>query len=298
MGGIKMGYTGNKKPTNKILVGGIPMVEELKIETVTNMYPGRLVTKGTNDDDIIVDTAVLPPYGWLGYEQANPAFRPASVDTIYTAAEDLVPVLNGGGFKLVGSLAAPFSVNKGDMLANWAAGQLVGPMSVMPGGLALKIPFDKQTSEYDTGIDLPANMQVIDAFVEVVTAVASGTIDVGLLSSESGGDADGILDGVSCATAGIFGPTNNDTSTGEEQVGALLGDEITSADGTAEYTLCRKAHRCDGTAKSVTFTTSNHAIDGYIHLVLAHPYFRIVAQAQETMDASAAAKDIMVRSVI
>ena len=115
---------GFKKPTNKIVAAGRPLVQELKIETVTNLYPGRLVKKGTNDDDIVVNTAANPPVGWLGYEQANPAFKPASVDTIYGAAEDLVPVLNGGGFVVVGRLASGQSVVKGDPLVPVANGEL------------------------------------------------------------------------------------------------------------------------------------------------------------------------------
>jgi len=118
-----MAYTGFKKPNNKIVAAGEPLVQELKVETATNMYPGRLVKKGTNDDDIVVNTASGMPVGWLGYEQTNPQYKPANVDTAY-AANDYAAVLNGGGFVIVGRLASGESVNKGDLLVPAANGEL------------------------------------------------------------------------------------------------------------------------------------------------------------------------------
>ncbi len=118
-----MAYTGFKKPNNKIVAAGEPLVQELKVETATNMYPGRLVKKGTNDDDIVVNTANGAAVGWLGYEQTNPQYKPANVDTAYSAG-DYVAVLNGGGFVIVGRLASGQSVDKGDKLEAAANGEL------------------------------------------------------------------------------------------------------------------------------------------------------------------------------
>jgi len=118
-----MAYVGLKKPTNKIVVGGEPLVQELKVETATNMYPGRLVTKGTNDDDVVVCGATDKPIGWLGFEHTQPAYRPADVDTIY-AQNDQAAVLNGGHFFIVGRLASGENVSKGDWLVPAANGEL------------------------------------------------------------------------------------------------------------------------------------------------------------------------------
>lgn len=119
-----MAYSGYVKPTNKIVVAGKPLVQELKVETATNMYPGRLVTKGTNDDDILVNTASTAVIGWLGYEQiTNPGFQPDTVDSIYTINAQ-APVLNGGGFVIVGRLASGQSVAKDAKLKGTAAGEL------------------------------------------------------------------------------------------------------------------------------------------------------------------------------
>lgn len=59
------------------------------------------------------------------------------------------------------------------------------------------------TGEVDSGWDLPEDSIVHGVFVKVDTAQSSTTLDVGLLSTESGGDADGFLDGVSGASTGV-----------------------------------------------------------------------------------------------
>lgn len=61
-------------------------------------------------------------------------------------------------------------------------------------------------AEQDTGWDLPVNSVVMNVFVHVTTAEVTGatkTMDVGLLSSEIGGDTDGFLRGVSVSTTGV-----------------------------------------------------------------------------------------------
>jgi len=118
-----MAFSGWKKPDNKIVVAGSPLVQELKVETATNMYPGRLVKKGTNDDDIVVCGASDMPIGWLGYEHTAAPYRPSTVDTAYSA-NDRAAVLCGGGFVLVARLASGENVSKGDLLVPAANGEL------------------------------------------------------------------------------------------------------------------------------------------------------------------------------
>lgn len=112
-------------PANQILVAGNPLVQILKVETAATMYPGRLVKKGTNDDDVVVGTAGDGFTGWLGYEQTIKKHRPATVDTIYLA-DAQVAVLHGGGFVIVGRLALGASVSKGGILKAVADGELSG----------------------------------------------------------------------------------------------------------------------------------------------------------------------------
>ena len=99
------------------------MEQTLKVENATNMYPGRLVKKGTNDDDIVVNTAAGNAVGWLGYEQTTKKHRPATVDTIYLINAQAV-ILNGGGFVIVARLASGESVAKGAPLVDAANGEL------------------------------------------------------------------------------------------------------------------------------------------------------------------------------
>lgn len=112
MAGIRI-----KRATNKTVCGGTePVVEELNVETATNMYPGRLVKKGTNDDDVVLNDGQMP-IGWLGYEHTSPEYKKAAKSTIYVAGDE-VAVLKGGGF-ILDALAVDTSGNtiaKGDML--------------------------------------------------------------------------------------------------------------------------------------------------------------------------------------
>lgn len=110
---------------NAIVQGGhVPMIDTYcQVETATNMYPGRLVKKGTADTDLVVATAGSNPYGWLGYEQAAITERPASMTTAY-AADDIPPVLRGGGFVILATLSTSQTIAKDDALVADAAGQV------------------------------------------------------------------------------------------------------------------------------------------------------------------------------
>jgi hypothetical protein len=67
----------------------------------------------------------------------------------------------------------------------------------------LVIPFGaNDNSELSTGITLIAGLLVQNAFIKVVTTDSGETIDVGILSSETNGDADGFVLATSVATAG------------------------------------------------------------------------------------------------
>ena len=85
------------------------------------------------------------------------------------------------------------------------------------------------TGEKDTGIDFKAGDVILDCFVKVRTLEATSgtkTIDVGLLSSESGGDTDGFLDGVSTAAAGTV---RGSLDSGGQTYGVLLHEDESGA---------------------------------------------------------------------
>jgi len=299
-------YFGFKKPANKIVIAATDscFYSEYKLESATNAYAGRAAMRGTNDDDVVVaDGVTYMAHGFIGYEQSflgsssMTSNRPATVDTIW-AASARVPVLKGGGFWVVAALAAGVVVYKGDLLAPTTGGVLM-PVVPMGGGYAMRIPFTKKTSEYDTGIDLPAGAIVRDAIIYVGTNVAGSTIDVGMLSSESGGDADGFVDGESCANKGFVAHVNGDATEANNTRGDLIALELKSNDTTPLFFDVPKPYICDGTPSSISYTTSDHAIAGYIYLVVDGAGMAPIAIAEESViTTTTAVTDLMVRSLI
>lgn len=146
-----------------------------------------------------------------------------------------------------------------------------------------KIAFVKKTSEFDTTWNLPADALVLDVVVEITTNAGGSSIDIGLLSTESGGDADGFIDGLSCAAAlTLAGEPIVTETTGSNEV------YISAVGGTIGVLLCtfayelgtdhayntgyamayRKNHPAGAvTAKSVSYTTSDHTIAGNIYII-------------------------------
>lgn len=124
-------------------------------------------------------------------------------------------------------------------------------------------------SEQDTGWDLPSNGIVRAVYIYVATAEATGgtkTLDVGLLSSESGGDADGFLDGVSVSSTGWKGGDFTYTDGGSQNYvsaatfGLLLYSGLLGADGAGTAgTVAPKPHLIGSvTAKSITYTAGSN----------------------------------------
>lgn len=102
------------------------------------------------------------------------------------------------------------------------------------------------TSETESGIVLPDNAVVYDCFINVVTVDATETVDVGTLSTDSG-DADGFLDGVSLATAGLVKGT---LASAGQTLGALL-----RVDESGGGVLVKEPDIASG-GKAVTYTCS------------------------------------------
>ncbi len=114
--------------------------------------------------------------------------------------------------------------------------------------------------EVDTGYDLPTHAIVHDILLEVVAPEVSGTtktIDAGLKAAESGGDADGFIDGMSIATAGLFRP--GATVAGgvwtASTRGVLLASFTAGAGADDRGLYSENPHMTDlVTAKSLTWT--------------------------------------------
>lgn len=294
-----MAYCGFKKPDNKIVVTGEPKVQEQKLGgTVTNAFPGRLVRKGTNDDDIVIADGTAPVAGFIGFEHGYHANeRPATVNTAY-ASGARIPVLYDGDFVIVSSVTPGVTVSKNDKLASWIDGALIKAMEI-DGSIAVGIPFTKSTTEKDTGVDLPTGARVKDVLIQVTTAADASTIDVGLLSTEDNGDLDGFVDGESCASTGFVEHVNGDTTEANNTLGALLvNTSVKSADASAKFFDLKKAHVCDGVAKSIAYKTSDSTIAGFIWFVVESPGVTIVAKAEQSLSVAATAQDVMVTSLL
>ena len=119
------GDASNVHPTGAIVVGGKnKTVSTKKIETVANVYPGRLLMKGTNDDDVVVcDGSTAAPCGWAEYLDTTKKYRPATIATIYVV-NDLIAQINGPGMRLMAKLGDSAVVTVGMLLTSAAAGCL------------------------------------------------------------------------------------------------------------------------------------------------------------------------------
>lgn len=169
-----------------------------------------------------------------------------------------------------------------DIYAMTASGHFVVAKTVKPSGdnrmlfdsqqrqQNMVIPFDiadmVAATEFDTGFDLPLNAVVLGegAGVLVETADATETIDVGLLSSESGGDANGFLATLDVGTAGYVAAT-----------AAIFGVLILDTFATTPAVNVAGRHVGDGVAESVsvTLTAGSDTAAGKIVLPYMLPDF-------------------------
>ncbi len=129
------------------------------------------------------------------------------------------------------------------------------------------IPFSANdtpaATEKDTGFDFPLYTQVLPYPTVRVTSVdATETIDVGLSSGETAGDADGFLALASVATAGLVkGTITNGTPT----LGALMYVQDSANAGDE----AREGHVITGSnATSITYTlsTGSDTAEGFVIL--------------------------------
>lgn len=133
----------------------------------------------------------------------------------------------------------------------------------------------------DTTFDLPANSIVHDVIVEVKTAEATGstkTLDVGLLASESGGDADGFVDGISVAATGYKRPTyaldGGNAYFASTTRGVLLARFVAGTDADDRGLYAEKEHVAGSvTAKSVVYTRGDTFVEFRGHVWILYSEF-------------------------
>ena len=183
------------------------------------------------------------------------------------------------------------SVNSVDIYGITGKGYPIVLKGAKPGGITsyrvdvnnryqvLVIPFDIADSdiadavEFDTGFDLATGqaVQPLGVGVRVTTIDATEDIEVGILSSESGGDTDGFINNASLATA-TFVPATVTVTTGVIQSnptrGALLADHAdgTNADDRGIHQV--KQFVCNGTAKSIALLLSTGTDTGAGYVII------------------------------
>lgn len=294
------GESGYNTPVGKVVVRGTPAIQIGKqVETATNVKPGRLLKMGTTEAEVKVHDGVSAPRFWCGWEQASSNFRKEAIGTAFDA-DDTAPCLAGGNFAILAKQAPGFISKTGDRMFSWGASGQVAPGDYINGCAAVRINFEKKTSEFDTGVDLDAGMWVKDVIGEATVGGAGGvTLTVGLLASESG-DADGFLAAEVMASNTRISHNIGPTATGAQTLGAFLKTtQIKDADGTYTVQLNGAGKVGDGTAKSISYTTSNTTgLTGYIWVLMGGPGVSEVGVCAEGVDSSAAEADVIVESKI
>jgi hypothetical protein len=262
------------------------------------MYPGRLVVKGTNDDDVVVSDGLKAPEGWLDFDATDPNYIPADITTLY-AANDQAKVVSGNCFVYMPSgLATGTTATKNDVLLSWTNGQVV-PGVVMGGKTAIKVPFVQKTSAFDTGIDIPGGVIISDVIIDVVTNVAGSSIDVGFINATESGDEDGLIDGESCVNSGLQTHVLVDATAGNITTGAYLKTVIAEANGSSATNLAVPIkYKTDGTIKSLCYKTSAHAVTGWIYVFVESPGVKVVGKALLGASAASQAADVVLESLI
>jgi len=133
--------------------------------------------------------------------------------------------------------------------------------------VSLPLMFLASSAEVSTGFVLPTNSVIYphEMWLLVDTLDAAVTVDVGILSTETGGDADGFLDGVSAATAGLISPAltvsqgTNANYISATTFGILffpaagLGANVSAQNAVPVFT----PYVCNGVAKTISYTPSN-----------------------------------------
>lgn len=151
-------------------------------------------------------------------------------------------------------------------------------------------------TEKDTGFDLKAGWTVLDAWIVVNTVDAGETVDVGTNSNDSGGVADGFIDGASLATTGLVYPDATVTAGSTETYysattrGALLADYIVGSNTATDFGLFHKKPYTVSTDIDLTFTTSDGtdtaAFDIYLLIYDPSPTAAVDVYSKETMAAA------------
>ena len=139
----------------------------------------------------------------------------------------------------------------------------------------LVIPFTADALERDSGIDIPKNALITDVMLEVVTGQVSKTLSVGLATSETNGDDDGLLAGVDISATGFKRGVavtvgGSETYVSSYLYGALMGPGIVGTNANGDFGLgIVPGHVVTGSnAKRISYKGSSgtSGVTGYIYV--------------------------------
>ena len=307
-----MSYAPLVIPSNKLLYGTVESVTWTEGFTrETGVKPGHCLSPvtddGTDDYGVVRSNGLLPVIGICGYEQsylANPAapldygsMRPISPITAF--GEDLpIPILQGGNTFPMMWLTRGTYAKQGVTLFSWGGGEVI-PGFIGSKGITVMVPFTKKTTEFDTAVLIPKGIRITGAGVLVTTNASGATIDVGVLSSLSGGDADGFLKAASLTNLGFVDPVVQAAAAASFTAGAyIVGAAIESADTTPIYFAMVNPYTIPNDTMRLSYTTSDHTVEGYILLSVEGEGIIPVARCQQTIDATVEVTRVPVLALI
>lgn len=310
-----MAYVGNYKvQSNKIIQWGLSDVTITPVvETAANCYPGRLVTGGTAEGQIIVNTNLTVPIGWLGWELTDPKFKLDDSITTGYAVGDEPAVHSGYGVGIRAAVAAYGYGACNDPVINWTAGTVMPVAGGGDGWAILKFAYSNSAAAaVDTGIDVPAGYLIEDAWVRTATHNASGTINVGFINAVEGGDEDGLIAALAIAAATTTYYPNYTWTAGTTEyyvaavfrgallggVGATGGSSLGANVATDYGAYFPKSYVTDGTITSLSYTTSNHTQTGTVYIMVRNANIRVVGRLKETVTSSSSIQNALVQSLI
>jgi len=152
-----------------------------------------------------------------------------------------------------------------------------------PGAKVLPVPINSltggnSTAEIGDGFDFPVNSEVLDVSVRsLINVKGSGTLDVGLLSTGTSGDANGFVAAIGMTTVEVkdLGPTttsNNERYMNACYYGDLLADFLAGADAATDVgTYVRKRKRILAAGCSLSYTMSVSDITGQLVVSYLYP---------------------------
>lgn len=200
---------------------------------------------------------------------APKVYRKQGGDELVVASGGTITVESGGTLANAGTQNFTGTLQIGGSSVTSTAAELNElDLSVVGAAMKVKkltISTTPTGSEQDTTWDLPAKALVLDIWVDVTAAEVTGTtktLDVGLLSSESGGDADGFIAGLSVASTGVKVPgyaRDGGSAYFDTNTKGVLISSFVQGSGTDDRGLYAvKAHSAGSvTAKSVSYTAGD-----------------------------------------